>query len=542
MKHLILVLLQLIAFNYSFSQQTTILPGNAELDNKNTNSALVIPKLSYQTILDIPNPKVGSLIYDIDNNCIRIYNSTEWVCLTESKDIPFNLSKSITSQVIGVSQTGPQTAGSISINSVTVDTQGNFYLGGTISGCFSSPISICSSYSTYMYPVLTGIIMKFSSSGAFKWSTIVSGKKVIEAGNVDSNFQSAISDIIIKDDKLYAVGSYKTSISWQNVELNSTGGRDAFIAKLDTSKTLNWIKNIGGNLDEEATTIQLDNNNYIFIAGTFQSSTLTIGVSPNAIVLNNGGGSDIFLAKYDTNGNLQNAIKIGGPNNDNAIDLIYEQSYFYLAGTFNQSFYTGNCTLTGAGTSTFIAQFNSLLSFSGCAAFSGTNPNDEIVPAEIKRINNQIFMCGRFKGNILIGDKTLSSTEYSSFITAFYFPSASLSLSYLQTINNPSGFNSFAINNSNGKVYIVGNFQNMNSTIGIPLQSKGNTDIALFELKTDGYYNSTASYTFSGYTSFGTDGGENVGKVFYSNGKMFFLGTGVFYYNPRQSYLYLWSY
>ena len=50
--------------------------------------------------------------------------------------------------------------------------------------------------------------------------------------------------------KLYVIGNYTTSILWQTIEVNSNGGRDSFVSKVDTSGTLNWIKKIGGSLDD----------------------------------------------------------------------------------------------------------------------------------------------------------------------------------------------------------------------------------------------------------------------------------------------------
>jgi hypothetical protein len=233
-------------------------------------------------------------------------------------------------------------------------------------------------------------------------------------------------------------------------------------------------------------------------------------------------------------------VSFGGTNDDSPSNLIYESPYFYVTGTFKGNFAAGSTSFISAGgIDTFVSEFNSLLTFSGSNRFNGTTINDEISPIEIKKINGRIFLSGKFKGNILLGDKTLISTEYNSFITSFYFSSTSIYINYLQTITSSDGFLSIAPNNN--AVYIVGNYKNMNSTLNIPLQSKGSTDIALYELKLDGSY-SYSDYIFSGYETFGNIQWEGVRKIVQNNGKVYFIGVGPDSYNPNIEYIYLWSY
>jgi hypothetical protein len=540
MKKLIGYTLLILTTQLSFGQFTTITPGGAELRNKNASEVLKMPKLSNQNILAITNPVSGSFVFDTDYNCIRIFNGSEWTCLSESQNIPFKLKNKISTKIIAGSESSPNTRVSLSISSIVFDTQNNFYVAGSIYKCYSGGIG-CGSYggSSPLQAHSTGIIMKFSSNGAFKWSTIVQGKPV-NGSQVDANFSSEVSDMVLRDNKLYVIGNYTTGILWQTIEVISNGGRDSFVSKVETSGTLNWIKKIGGSLDDIGNSIKLDDNGYVFVTGSYKSSPLTIGTSPNSIVLNNKGGSDIFLGKFDTNGIIQNAVSFGGTNDDSPSNLIYESPYFYVTGTFKGNFAAGSTSFISAGgIDTFVSEFNSLLTFSGSNRFGGTTINDEISPTEIKKINGRIFLSGKFKGNILLGDKTLISTEYNSFITSFYFSSTSIYINYLQTITSSDGFLSIAPNNN--AVYIVGNYKNMNSTLNIPLQSKGSTDIALYELKLDGSY-SYSDYIFSGYETFGNIQWEGVRKIVQNNGKVYFIGVGPDSYNPNIEYIYLWSY
>ncbi|RFS16095.1 hypothetical protein [Emticicia sp. C21] len=533
-----LSILILFVIQFCLAQSTSITPGGLELNNKGNSDVLTIPKLSNQAISAIQAPKIGSLVYDIDSNCIRVYNGNIWVCLTDSGSIPFHLPQKLTTKIIGSSQTGPQTAGSIVINAVSVDNAGNFYLAGRIFGCYSSPISVCSNYSSDLFRLPTGIVLKFSSSGAFKWATTVTGLPVT-GQYPDSGFSSEVSDITIKNDKIYLIGNYSKSISWQNKIITSNGEKDIFIAKIDTSKTVNWIKNIGGISDEISSSIFIDENSNIIITGAYKSSPLIINQGNNSISLSNSGGYDTFISKFDVNGNLLGATKVGGTNDDLPESLTYQSPYFYIAGTYINNFTASTYSFTSTGgKDTFILKFNSLLSIAGANRFFGLSANDEVTPREIKFINNKLYLCGYFNGSINFGNKSLTSSIPSSFLSSFYFYESPY-VDYLQTITNGGSFISVIPNNS--LIYAIGNYATGATTMNIPLQSQGSSDVFLFELKKSGNFESN-NFEFSRYTTAGTESSEAAYKVLSYNGKIYIFGGGTSFYNNRAQYLYMWSY
>ncbi|WP_028524454.1 hypothetical protein [Runella limosa] len=46
-----------------------------------TSNYMVIPQLSSSAISSLSSPPKGALIFDTTNNCLRLYNGTEWKCL-----------------------------------------------------------------------------------------------------------------------------------------------------------------------------------------------------------------------------------------------------------------------------------------------------------------------------------------------------------------------------------------------------------------------------------------------------------------------------
>jgi hypothetical protein len=73
-----------------------------------------------------------------------------------------------------------------------------------------------------------------------------------------------------------------------------------------------WVKSIGGLKNEYTADVITDENGNIIVKGLFESSSITFG----ATTLFNAGGNDIFIVKYDPNGNILWAKSIGGNENE----------------------------------------------------------------------------------------------------------------------------------------------------------------------------------------------------------------------------------
>lgn len=118
--------------------------------------------------------------------------------------------------------------------------------------------------------------------------------------------------------------------------LSSNGASDVFVAKYTNAGQYVWAFNAGSTGGEIGWEISTDNAS-VFVTGGFSGIA---DFNPGAAVdnLTSNGGSDIFLAKYDVNGNYQCAFNIGSPGDDNGYDImIAGNDRFYLTGTFRGS-------------------------------------------------------------------------------------------------------------------------------------------------------------------------------------------------------------
>ncbi|MBK9425504.1 MAG: hypothetical protein IPN54_15450 [Bacteroidetes bacterium] len=109
-----------------------------------------------------------------------------------------------------------------------------------------------------------------------------------------------------------------------------------------------WAKGTGGTNYNSGTDVCEDSFGNVYMSGNFQSLTLTLG----ATTLTNSGLSDIFIVKYDANGNELWALKVGNTDQDIAHSIAWTLwEILLLPECFTVPPLTfGNYTLVNSGT------------------------------------------------------------------------------------------------------------------------------------------------------------------------------------------------
>jgi gliding motility-associated-like protein len=106
---------------------------------------------------------------------------------------------------------------------------------------------------------------------------------------------------IAKDSQgnIYVLGAFSGTVNQDAFSISSTGGNDLYIAKYNNNGIIKWLKKIGSTGNESPGGIELSNDETkLYISGAF-FNTCSFDALP-AIVST--GGSDGFLASYDTSG------------------------------------------------------------------------------------------------------------------------------------------------------------------------------------------------------------------------------------------------
>jgi hypothetical protein len=161
-------------------------------------------------------------------------------------------------------------------------------------------------------------------------------------------------------------------------ELTSAGNRDIFISKFDSAGNFVWAKKIGGGNIDQAYAITLDSFANVYITGDFNG---TVDFDPNDGTYNliPAEGSDIFIAKLDSSGNLAWAKNFGGalPDEVRSIALdrngnVFSTGIFYNTVDFNPAAEIYNLTSAGAG-DIFVSKLDSAGNFIWAKNMGGIN-------------------------------------------------------------------------------------------------------------------------------------------------------------------------
>jgi hypothetical protein len=236
--------------------------------------------------------------------------------------------------------------------SIASDISGNVYVANQYT---SSSMAIYNtntpsggSVSTILYGNLgfTGTVLtqpdislvKYNSSGSVLWATRASSSANSDltpyiatdsSANVYLTGQYGSPTVFTLYNGATAVGTTITPTTYATMP-NTTGTIQAevFLVKYNPSGSAQWATRIGSSGAETIPVITTDSSNNVYIAGLCTSETDVYNKSdPVSGVITpsfygtlsnttSATGTDIFLAKYDTNGNAQWGTMIGGTNRE----------------------------------------------------------------------------------------------------------------------------------------------------------------------------------------------------------------------------------
>ena len=119
----------------------------------------------------------------------------------------------------------------------------------------------------------------------------------------------------------FFTGYLSDTASFSGSTVISNGDDDVFLARYAPNGQLIWAKNAGSTGKDRAEGICTDKLGNVYLTGFF-SNTITFYGAPN-ITLTSAGLEDMFVAKYDQNGQVQWAVKFGGTGKDIGHSIAY---------------------------------------------------------------------------------------------------------------------------------------------------------------------------------------------------------------------------
>jgi hypothetical protein len=355
--------------------------------------------------------------------------------------------------------------------SVAVDANGNTY----VSGFFSSP-SI-----TFGTNTLTNagsrdmFLAKYDAIGNVVWAKSAGGAN-------DDEMRSVKVDA---NGNTYVTGWFSSpTIAFGSNTLTNLGYRDIFIAKYDATGNVVWAKSAGGTGDDAAGSFSKDATGNIYLAGYYESPTLIFG----STTLTNAGYGDIFLAKYDTVGNVVWAKSAGGTGLDGAGSFSMDASgNIYLAGYYESpTLIFGSTNLTNAGSGDiFLVKYDAAGNVIWAKSAGGTGL-DEAVSIAVDAYGNN-YLAGYFSSfNLIFDSAILTSTGSEDIFLAKYNAAGNVVWAIRAGGNGDDKAYSVAVDAS-GNIYLAGSFLSSTLIFGsTTLMNMGYEDIFLAKYDTDG--------------------------------------------------------
>jgi uncharacterized repeat protein (TIGR01451 family) len=213
--------------------------------------------------------------------------------------------------------------------SVFADSLGNIF----VTGNFSDTIDLDPGTGSYTIIPLGNtnmFILKLDATGNFSFGGQVGGIY----GDIDAN-----KITLDNNSNIYLTGSYVDSIDFDPgldsffLASNSITLYDLFLMKLDPNGNFLWVKSAGGIGVDEAKSVIIDHNQFIYVSTIFQN-TVDFDPGPGTYNLSSGGGSDVCIWKLDSSGNLVNTQQITGSGSQDVVSIDMDTSgNIYTTGT-----------------------------------------------------------------------------------------------------------------------------------------------------------------------------------------------------------------
>jgi len=383
-------------------------------------------------------------------------------------------------------------------NEITTDAIGNVYVTGIYSGTVDfdpgpnveNLTSVGSSGSGDIF------IQKLDSSGSFLWAKSM--------GGAGSFFHFGWAITVDNEGGVYVTGAFEYIVDFDPgvgiFNLTSQGGRDIFIVKLDSNGNFSWANSMGSSaLSENGFSISSDVMNNIYVSGNFEN-TVDFDPSNGVFNLTSLGGSDMFITKLDSAGNLIWAKSFeSSANNYSWITVDCNQNdVIYLTGRFENSVDfdpgSGVSSLTSlGGTDIFIVKLDSAGNLLWVKSEGGLS-SDHGQYINTDKLGN-IYITGRFQGTADFDPNTGTIYKNSNGSDDMFIQKLDQngSLIWIKTIGGAlSDWIGHACIDTFGNVYLAGAFMDtVDFDPGISISniiSKGGRDIFIQKLDSNGNF------------------------------------------------------
>ena len=220
----------------------------------------------------------------------------------------------------------------------------------------------------------------------------------------------------LSDGSSIVIGEFQGTANFGGTNLNSEGNKDVFITKLDSNGNVVWANQIGGNNEDIGWGISSFSDGSSIITGSFKSKVeFEIGSGDELTAVDL---KDIFIAKLDSNGNFVWMKKAGGSSNDGgyAVSTLSDGSSI-ITGSFSGSATFGSTPLNGSGhTDIFVTKLDSNGNFLWATKAGGALNQAGRGVSTLS--DGRAITTGYFNSTTVFGSSSLTSAGSADIFTA----------------------------------------------------------------------------------------------------------------------------
>jgi hypothetical protein len=272
---------------------------------------------------------------------------------------------------------------------------------------------------------------------------------------------------------VYIAGKYEQNAYFGGTYVGCAGNHDMYLAKYSPSGTFRWVRTAGGEWGDYAHAIAVDGAGNSYVTGEFEVTTYF-----GSIAVKSNGGNDVFVAKYDTNGNLLWVKKLGGgTKSDKGLGITVVGSSVYVTGKFEgQGNFAGTTLTSAGGRDIFIAKYTTSGVFQWAKRAGGSGDDEGF--AISNDTGGNIYVTGYFSGTASFNGVPLTTKGGTDIFIAKY--NASGGLIWLKKAGGTSDdmANAIKVDNSN-RVFLTGSFRNTSTfgSLSLTANAGGHSDV-----------------------------------------------------------------
>jgi hypothetical protein len=228
---------------------------------------------------------------------------------------------------------------------------------------------------------------------------------------------------------LYVSGKYEVNgANFSGSTVTCAGNHDAFLVKYDPSGNPQWVRTAGGTLGDYSHAMCVDNvNSAVYTTGEIEGYNNPIYFSNSTTSLTCIGDNNIFLAKYDFSGNLLWAKSAGYLYSDKGLGITTDNSgNIYMCGYFTDTTMFNGTIIPGyGGHDIYVAKYDANGNFLWLRK-AGSNGRDEAKAVKCDAAGN-VYICGMYSNNATFETQTFTCTpNYFESFLAKYDPNGNL--------------------------------------------------------------------------------------------------------------------